>query len=101
MFGPKRDENGEWRKLHNEEFNSSPSIVRMIKSVRLRRPRNVVRMKEDRSAFKILTGKPSDSLLTNQNSILEEIKCRIKAGNSCYYSVKTVLSSRLRKEFEN
>ena len=25
------------------------------------------------------------SLLTNQNSIQEEIKCRLKAGNSCYY----------------
>ena len=34
-------------------------------------------------------------LLTNQNSIQEEIKCRLKAGNSCYYSVQTLLSSRL------
>ena len=35
------------------------------------------------------------SLLTNQNSIKEEIKYRLKAGNSCYYSVQTLLSSRL------
>jgi len=39
-FGPKRDEiTGEWRKLHNEELNDlycSPSIVRMIKSRRMR-----------------------------------------------------------------
>ena len=35
------------------------------------------------------------SLLTKQNSIHEEIKCRLKAGNSCYYSVQTFLSSRL------
>ena len=35
------------------------------------------------------------SLLTSENSILEEIKCRHKAGNSCYYSVQTLLSSRL------
>ena len=35
------------------------------------------------------------SLLTNQTSIQEEIKCRLKAGNSCYYSVQTLLSSRL------
>ena len=35
------------------------------------------------------------ALLTNQNSIQEEIKCRLKAGNSCYYSVQTHLSSRL------
>ena len=33
-------------------------------------------------------------LVTNQNSIQEEIKCRLKAGNSCYYSVQTLLSSR-------
>ena len=35
------------------------------------------------------------SLVTNLNSIREEIKCRLKAGNSCYYSVQTLLSSRL------
>ena len=35
------------------------------------------------------------SLWTNQNSIHEEIKCILKAGNACYYSVQTVLSSRL------
>ena len=35
------------------------------------------------------------SLLTNQNSIQEEIKCRLKAGNSRYSSVQTLLSSRL------
>ena len=33
--------------------------------------------------------------MTNQNYIQEEIKCRFKAGNSCYYSVQTLLSSRL------
>jgi hypothetical protein len=40
IFGPKRDEvTGEWRKLHNEElrdFYSSPSIIRMMKSRRMR-----------------------------------------------------------------
>ena len=35
------------------------------------------------------------SLLTNQNYIREEIKCGLKAGISCYYSVQTLLSSRL------
>ena len=35
------------------------------------------------------------SLVTNQSSIHGEIKCRRKAGNSCYYSVKILLSSRL------
>ena len=43
------------------------------------------------------------SLLTNQNSIQEEIKCRLKAGNSCYYSVQTLLSEDKTslQEFEN
>ena len=44
---------------------------------------------------KVKTFKNLGSLLTNQNSIQEEIKCRLKAGNSCYYSVQTILSSRL------
>jgi hypothetical protein len=40
IFGPKRDEvTGEWRTLHNEELNdlhSSPSVVPVIKSRRMR-----------------------------------------------------------------
>jgi hypothetical protein len=40
IFGPKRDKvTGDWRKLHNEELHnlySSPSIIRMIKSRRMR-----------------------------------------------------------------
>ena len=40
IFGPKRDEvTGEWRKLHNKELNdlcSSPNIIRVIKSRRMR-----------------------------------------------------------------
>jgi hypothetical protein len=39
IFGPKRKEDGSWRKLHNDELHSlysSPNIVRMIKSKRLR-----------------------------------------------------------------
>jgi hypothetical protein len=58
IFGPKRDENGEWRRLHNEELHSlyrSPNIVRVIKSRRLRWAGHVARMEEERSAFKIFT----------------------------------------------
>jgi hypothetical protein len=48
IFGPKRNEvTGEWRKLHNEEFNdlySSPIIVRVIKSRRMRWAGHVARM---------------------------------------------------------
>jgi hypothetical protein len=48
IFGPKRDEvTGEWRKLHNEELHglySSPSIIRIIKSKRMRWAGHVARM---------------------------------------------------------
>ena len=57
-----RDENGEWRRLYNEELHSlyhSPNIVRVIKYRRLRWAGHVVRMEKSRSAFKILTGKPT------------------------------------------
>ena len=40
----------------------SPNIVRMIKSRRLRWPGHVARMKEGRSAFKMLTGKPAGKM---------------------------------------
>ena len=44
---------------------------------------------------KVKTFKYLGSLVTYKNSIQEEIKCRLKAGNSCYYSVQTLLSSTL------
>ena len=42
---------------------------------------------------KVKTFKYLFSLVTNQNSIQDEINCRFKAGILCYYSVKTLLSS--------
>ena len=57
IYGPKRVENGEWRRLHNEELHSlysSPNIIRVIKSRRLRWAGHVARIEEGRSAFKIL-----------------------------------------------
>ena len=59
MYVLKRDENGEWRRLHNEELHClyrSPNIFRAIKSRRLRWAGHVAGMEEGRSAFKILTG---------------------------------------------
>jgi hypothetical protein len=62
IFEPKRDEvTGGWRKLHNEELHnlySSPSIIRMIKSRRMRWAGHVTRMGEKRNAYRILVGKP-------------------------------------------
>jgi hypothetical protein len=47
IFGPKRDVDGSWRKLHNNELHnlySSPNIVRVIKAKRLRWAGHVARM---------------------------------------------------------
>jgi len=61
VFGPKRDEViGEWRKLHNGELNdlySSPNIVRVVKSRRMRWARHVARMREGRGVYRVLVGK--------------------------------------------
>jgi hypothetical protein len=62
IFGPKREEVTEgWRKLHNEELHnlySSPRIIRMIKSRRMRWVGHVSRMGEKRNAYRILVGNP-------------------------------------------
>jgi hypothetical protein len=52
---------GDWRKLHNEELQnlySSPNIIRMIKSRRMRWAGHVARRGESRNAHRILVGKP-------------------------------------------
>jgi hypothetical protein len=51
IFGPKREEDGSWRKLHNDELHSlysSPNIVRVIKSRRSRWAGHVARIREGR-----------------------------------------------------
>jgi len=52
IFRPKRDEvTGDWRKLHSEQLNdlySSPNIVRVIKSRRMRWAGHVARIRERR-----------------------------------------------------
>jgi hypothetical protein len=62
IFRRKRDEvTGEWRKLHSEELHilySSPSIIRHIKSRRMRWAGHVVRMREERNVYKVLMGNP-------------------------------------------
>jgi hypothetical protein len=62
ILGPKRDEvTGEWRKLHNKELRdlySSPSIIRIIKSRRMRWAGHVARIGEKRNAYRLLVGKP-------------------------------------------
>jgi len=62
IYGPRRDEaTGEWRRLHNEELNdlySSPNIVRVIKSRRMRWAAHVARILEERGVYRVLLGKP-------------------------------------------
>jgi hypothetical protein len=62
IFGTKRDEvTGNRRKLHNKELHdlySSPNIIRMIKSRRMRWAGQVTQMGETRNAYRILVGKP-------------------------------------------
>ena len=62
IFGPRRDEvTGEWRRLHNEELNdlySSPNIVQVIKSRRMRWAGHVACMGEERAVYRVLVGKP-------------------------------------------
>jgi hypothetical protein len=62
IFESKRDEvTGEWRNLHNEELNdlySSPIIVRVIKSRRMRWAGYVARTGKGRGVYRVLMGKP-------------------------------------------
>ena len=61
-MGAKRDEvTGEWRKLHNEELSdlySSPIVIGVIKSRRMRWVGHVTRREERRGAYRVLVGKP-------------------------------------------
>jgi hypothetical protein len=62
IYGPKRDEvTGRWRKLHKEELRdlySSPSIIRIIKPMRMRWAGHVARMGGKTKAYGLLVGKP-------------------------------------------
>jgi hypothetical protein len=52
---------GVWRKLHNEELNdlySSPTVVRVLKSRRMRWAGHVARKLEGKGVYKVLVGKP-------------------------------------------
>ena len=77
----------EWRKLHNEELNdlySSPNIVRVIKSRRIRWAGHVARMGENRGVYRVLVGKPEIKRLLgrprrrwedNIKMDLQEVEC--------------------------
>jgi hypothetical protein len=61
IFGPKREEDGSWRKLHNDELldlYSSLNIVMVIKSRRMMWAGHVARMGEGRGVYRVLVGRP-------------------------------------------
>jgi hypothetical protein len=61
IFGPKREEDGSWRKLHNDELHSlysSPNIVRVVKSRRMRWAGHVARMGEGRCVYRVFVERP-------------------------------------------
>jgi hypothetical protein len=72
IFRPKMDEvTGEWRELHNKELRdlySSPSIIRIIKSRRMRWVGHVARMGEKRNMYRLLVGKPEGKRLLGRPS---------------------------------
>jgi hypothetical protein len=60
IFGPKREEERWWRKLHNDEgsVHSSLNIVRVIKLRRIRWAGHVAHMGEGRGVYRVLVGRP-------------------------------------------
>jgi hypothetical protein len=60
-FGPKMEEDGSWRKLHNDELHSlysSPNVVKVIKSRRMRWVEHEASMGEGRGVYRVLVGRP-------------------------------------------
>jgi hypothetical protein len=61
IFGPKREEDGSWRKMQNDELHSlysSPNIDRVIKSRRMRGAGHVACMGEGRGVYRVLVRRP-------------------------------------------
>ena len=83
------------RLINNEigELSSIPEISVFVPAIG-RAEIHSVRI--DNSAFeRVEEFKYLGTTLTNQNSIAEEIKSRLKSGNACYHSLQNLLSSKL------
>jgi len=88
IFDPRKEEvTGEWRRLHNEELNdlySSPNIVRLIKSRRMRWAGHVTLMGEERGVYRVLVwipegrrslGRPRRRWVDNIRMDIQEVGC--------------------------
>jgi hypothetical protein len=89
ICGPKRDEvTRVWRKLHSEELFdmfSSPNIVRVFKSRRMRWAGHVARMEQRRGIYRVLVGKAGGKITlgrprrrweVNIKIDVQEVRCR-------------------------
>jgi hypothetical protein len=75
IFEPKREEDGSWKKLHNDELHvlySSPNTVRVVKSRRMRWVGHVACMGEGRGVYRVLVGRPEGKRL------LGRPRCRLE-----------------------
>jgi hypothetical protein len=92
IFGPKRDRvTGGWRKLHNEELYNvyfSPSIIRIIKSRRMRWAGHVARIGEKRIVYRLLVGKPEGKrpLGRPRHRWIDNIKMNLLEKNSVLWT---------------
>jgi hypothetical protein len=89
IFGPKRNEmTGEWRKLHNEELRdlySSPSIIRIMKSRKVRWAGHVARMGKKRITCMLLAGKPEGKRPQGRPRRRWVDNITIDLGEICWY----------------
>jgi hypothetical protein len=86
IFGPKKDGvTGGWSKLHNEELRNwycSPTIIRIIKSRRMRWAWHEVQMGEKRNVYRLLVRKP------------EATRPLGRSRHRCIYRIEMDLSER-------
>jgi hypothetical protein len=83
---------GDWRKLHSVELHtlySSPSIIRMIKSRRMRWAGNLARMRDNRIAYRILAGKTEGNrpLGRQRRGWADNIEMNLKRNRMGWYGL--------------
>jgi hypothetical protein len=86
IFGPKTDEvTGDWERLHNEELydvQSSPNIIRVIRSRRMKWAGHVANMGGRRNAYRVLVDRPDEkrSLGRPKHRWEDNIKVDLQVG---------------------